>query len=710
MEIHNRIKGKILLHLKSMRRIEKSRRRRNRFRQPTRCLPILLLCLCLFLEVQIQQVFAASAGGGGGGGSTPTTGPPKPPKPPSKISSADNTNTATTKTPNKRIEQSSNRIDQSSTTSSSSSTTPKKPSSSLVEVYEHEFYDKQKLDWIGGDYVSSNTKKTDTSTSTSTSTKTNPAGRWTSSPHPSHRDAKAKYLPPPSQLSPPRGYEYISDWKIDVTGKAKDELGWEYFIDRKEGLGTRRRRWLRTVSAIAIDEKKKTSSSTNSVGGKNTSSNISGSFTSSAVTTSAVTPKIPTITSKIPPIPPPRRVVSSTTRSAYKMRDLKPNATAKLLQELAESFNFKGYGINFYKSLLKKEACGIGVRLPITNCFAFLESRPYLPTVATVMIFTYPMKLSLLMNVSLPVELFQSAIFCILEWCIWVLTTGYCATKTVCVDVLGHMILRNSLKALGKILAFGEQAKKDNGDDSDSDVEEEEKMVVKDKKMADAEKKKKQSDENDDESGTRMVVLGRAYPTMPPRRAVTYHTGISDRLGLSLSANVSEAKGVEFKCSWWHAYLPTIDFLGSGMDQLVSVLMRKKQKIRKDATSEWLRQTFASLGLTWGGFFVPSHPFANCSAIMTLSGFYYGTDVLRRLCMKSVSGSPSIMETNTVTSCTSRTNTILPELERSTKSLDKSKAKLESRLRYDGIGELDETDLSSVESEMELMDVKISAR
>jgi hypothetical protein len=687
--------------------MEKSRRRRNQFRQPIRCLPILLLCLCLFLEVQIQQVFAASAGGSGGGSTPPK--PPKPPKPPTRNSSTDNTNTAITKASNKKIEQSANKIDQSSTSSSSSST-PKKPSSSLVEVYEHEFYDKQKLDWIGGDYVSSNTNKTDTSTGSSTNTKTYPAGRWSSSPHPSHRDAKAKYLPPPSELSPPRGYEYISDWKIDVTGKAKDELGWEYFIDRKEGLGRRRRRWLRTVSAIAIDEKKKTSSSTNSVGGKKTISNTGAGTTSSAVTTSSVTPKIPTITSKIPPIPPPRRVLSSTTRSAYKMKNLKPNATAKLLQELAESFNFKGYGINFYKSLLKKEACGIGVRLPITNNFAFLESRPYLPTVATAMIFTYPMKLSLLMNVSLPVELFQSAIFCILEWCIWVLTTGYCGTKTVFVDVLGHMILWNSLKALGKILAFGEQAKKDNGDDSDSDVEEEENMAVKEKKMADVEKKKKQSDEKDDKSGTRLVVLGRAYPTMPPRRAVTYHTGISDRLGLSLSANVSEAKGVEFKCSWWHAYLPTIDFLGSGVDQLVSVLMRKKQKIRKDATSEWLRQKFASLGLTWGGFFVPNHPFANCSAIMTLSGFYYGTDVLRRLCMQSVSGSSSIMETDIGASRTSRTNTILPDLERSTKSLDKSKAKLESRLRYDGIGELDETDLSSVESEMELIDVKVSAR
>ena len=120
--------------------------------------------------------------------------------------------------------------------------------------------------------------------------------------------------------------------------------------------------------------------------------------------------------------------------------------------------------------------------------------------------------------------------------------------------------------------------------------------------------------------------------------------------------------------------MPTIDFLALGMDQLVSMLMRKKEKIRKDATSEWLRQKFANLGLTWGGFFVPNHPFANCSAIMTLSGFYYGTDVLRILCMKSVSGSPSIMEADTVTSCTSRT--------RSTKSLDKNKAKLDFTLVF----------------------------
>ncbi len=665
-----------------MMRRSANKRRRPAYKTAPK-IRIFLAVVLLFLDLPSSQRIAvvhADAASGNNG---------KPQPPSSTIKNARGT---TTTTEGNTFTSSTHGASAASTAASN------KKSSSLVEVYEHEYYDKQKLEWMGGDGISNtNVNATSSSTDSNSSSKTQ---RWTSSPLPSHRNQNTKYLPPPSQLPPPRGYEYSSDWKIDVTGKSKDELGWEYFIDQKEGIGRRRRRWLRTVSVLETSSPPSTTSEA-----KKTSSSSSNS--------SSIIPKIPSAISKVSQ----QRTTSSPStlkRSTAGARSIRmpQKITPKIIKELQDSFNFKGYGLNLYKSLLYKNACGIGWRLPLTPNFEFMESRPYLPLVTSSVILYYPLRCSVNFNASLPVELFQWCIYAMLDWCLWSMLMLQCMTKTIVLDFTGRLIVWNSLKALGKILAFGE-VRSENHDDSDT---EEDGVNIQDKSStkSNAKKKKRQALGSsslstkssiasiDIENTDGLVILGRVYPSIPVRRAITYHQGISDRLGLSVSAQISEREGIRFRWSWWHAYMPTIDLLGSTVDNFVAALTKKKPKIRGDAVSEWLRQKFASLGITWGGF-TPEPPYYSCTAIFSLSGFYYSGEVLRKLCSSMFLKGPLL---SALADPSSKANMN----KGSAIDAGRSKAKLGRRLRREGLNEVNITDMSSAESEMELINVKVGAR
>jgi len=84
--------------------------------------------------------------------------------------------------------------------------------STIIEVYENEAFNSTTNSWIG--YAQNRWSTLDGITS-----------------------------PAPNQLNPPKRHLFSDDWKIDVTGEMRDELGWEYFSNRK-----RRRRWLRAIS------------------------------------------------------------------------------------------------------------------------------------------------------------------------------------------------------------------------------------------------------------------------------------------------------------------------------------------------------------------------------------------------------------------------------------------------------------------------------
>lgn len=51
---------------------------------------------------------------------------------------------------------------------------------------------------------------------------------------------------------------------------------------------------------------------------------------------------------------------------------------------------WKGFGITFEKSVVKWDACGVGLKIPCTGCFPNWSKNPNLPTIATTFGINYP--------------------------------------------------------------------------------------------------------------------------------------------------------------------------------------------------------------------------------------------------------------------------------------------------------------------------------
>lgn len=73
--------------------------------------------------------------------------------------------------------------------------------------------------------------------------------------------------------------------------------------------------------------------------------------------------------------------------------------------KLFRVFNFKGVGLVFAKSILNLQACGIGIRLPITANFPEYEKLAHLPKIKALVGLTYPLHVRWTVSISLPLQL-----------------------------------------------------------------------------------------------------------------------------------------------------------------------------------------------------------------------------------------------------------------------------------------------------------------
>jgi hypothetical protein len=503
-------------------------------------------------------------------------------------------------------------------TTATSTATDSPTKSSLVQVYEHEHFSKTTHAWVGG----SSPQSTD---------------RWTSSP--TNHGRGVKILPPPSELLAPKGYEYTGDWKIDVTSSistavnvgggiggigsslnniSKDELGWEYFISN--GVGRRRRRWLRTVVEVPV------TTSSSSLSSSSTLLNVPPSKSMGIHR---------------------QRVTSSRPGKGRGSVLLDPldlpgyHLSKRILKDLRDSFNFKGFGMTGSKSLITK-GIGIGCRLPLSANFDFWESRPFLPLVNCSLIMYYPLRIAFVLNASLPMGLFKTVFWTGMDWIAWLVMTIYCIVwKSLMTDLVWKLLLWNSIKVMGKILALGpeEEVLEDYGeynngrDDDDYNQHNDNgksQEDLMDESFSDDDYNKLHGKKKFQDEKRAIRLLGREYPSMPQRRAVIYSRAISERLGVNVGMHLSKARGFEVRYAWWHSYLPTVDYLNSKIDSIKSLLMNtpKASKMKKGAVSRLLGGKVASLGLVWGGF-SPEAPYYSCSSSFSISGLYPG-DALRK--------------------------------------------------------------------------------
>ena len=128
-------------------------------------------------------------------------------------------------------------------------------------------------------------------------------------------------------------------------------------------------------------------------------------------------------------------------------------------------------------------------------------------------------------------------------------------------------------------------------------------------------------------------ILDSKRPTVPIQRELKYSSRISERIGFSLTWQYHRSKGMEFKFGWWHCFLPTIDYIDEIFTKIINQSTQRSQRAKTNFVEarNWLRQKVGSFGIILGQqTIIPSQSFC-CSAALSLSGFYYGGNLLKML-------------------------------------------------------------------------------
>lgn len=243
----------------------------------------------------------------------------------------------------------------------------------------------------------------------------------------------------PSEVHPPADYDFDGDWKIVLTGS--DSMGWEYTFQYLQ-TPKRKRVWLRSLK------------------------------------------------------PKPLPVVPSTTLSKGRR-----GAISRILSDMKDGYNFKGFSFKLYKSLLSWESVGFAISLPLTTNFELFDRNPALPSISSTFGFYFPWTLTAALSASIHVV-----------WLKWFIKT----IMLVIPRLLTLLFYKFALPALWATAA------------------------------------------------TVLLPLGVSVPQIPKLPEITvagpsYNPDLSERVGCSLSYRWSKKYGFEWRFNYWHSYLPTFN-------------------------------------------------------------------------------------------------------------------------------------------------------
>ena len=508
---------------------------------------------------------------------------------------------------------------------------PPPPSTGLTVVYENEIYSPDDQSWSAA------------ASSSSFARWTNPDG--TSSP-------------PPTAIAAPAGYDFADEWKIDVTGVgvSRDDLGWEYSWDRN-GVGRRRRRWLRKLKVRRVQvrdaadvlreqreqerERKYTlEKEEEAKGNEDTKArDVQKASKSETGDTKKEKEKEMDRTKNIS-----RRSSYRFTRGSSRSSAVQRFSRANIWRPIRDNWNFKGYGISMMKSLIFPSAGGISFRLPLSINFDWYERRPELPSITSSATYYYsnicPWTYVVFLNASLPMELIR---FCIRRFSEYSFFLGGILWSTML--VLSDALWRVLVFPITVLVRFASLLSDMAINDSSSGPS------ARGKKR----RKKKSKPKTKAKKGT-VVILGQAFPRLPPPRGIVYSTVIQDRVGVSASWRLSATRGYEFRISYWHLFLPTMLSMASAVAKAARLMLMMQENASKSkitmkgrvggdldddedneqATStgsidlwkrfaepceDWIQRKTGSFGITWGGP-IPEPPFLGASAVLSLSALY----------------------------------------------------------------------------------------
>lgn len=437
--------------------------------------------------------------------------------------------------------------------------------------------------------------------------------------------------PPPTAITPPTGYEFADEWKIDVTGVgiSRDELGWEYSWDNRGG-GRRRRRWLRKLRVVKVKVRDAADILREQ---REKEKGREGKDKKKVVT--ADKKKDEEDKRRQHAEKGDKKVESAPSTSARRRRKSSPIYRA--IRPIRDNWNFKGCGVSVVKSLMFPSSGGISVRLPLSINFDWYERRPELPSITSSAGYYYsktsPWTYAVFLNASLPMELVRFFIRRFGEYGMF-LGGVLWSILMVITDAMWRVLMWPASVLVRFATLLSDMALNDPTPSA---------ARSKSKRKKSNKKRKKKATDNT------VVILGHSFPRLPAHRSIVYSTSIQDRVGVSASWRISARNGYEFRISYWHVFLPTMLALAGVLGRAAGLVMpQEKTKIPMkgrvggdlencgddESTSkvdlwqkiavpceEWVRRRTGSLGVSWGGP-IPESPFWSASALLSLSGFY----------------------------------------------------------------------------------------
>ena len=188
------------------------------------------------------------------------------------------------------------------------------------------------------------------------STSQNEGGRWT--------NEQDEICLSPTQQQAPKGSQWEGDWKILTSTSTRDAYGWEYSHTQPYPL--RQRIWLRSIVELETNKKKKKQRKKNKKMTESRSSkNKRKQSSDGSLTTSSTR--------------------SSSTRVGIHQRQM-----PRWIRAIADDFNFKGFGMSFWKGIIFPRSFGVAFRIPLTSHFGSWDGNPALPKANLMLGVYYP--------------------------------------------------------------------------------------------------------------------------------------------------------------------------------------------------------------------------------------------------------------------------------------------------------------------------------
>ena len=373
---------------------------------------------------------------------------------------------------------------------------------------------------------------------------------------------------------------------------SKDGFGWEYYVGRYDGLGRRRRRWVRNLRRV------------------------SGLSSAGVAMAKSLEAKKKLQQQQKDRTQQKQKKVSSSSSLNNPKKSATYQPPPTLLKSIQDSYNFKGFGWSFFKSLVFKKSFGAAFRIPLSANFDGYDKYLAAPYISSMTYFGYPLVIATFLNASIPLE----AIKWILGGVVWKISWGLAvlsafirsAVESVVWVILGPWRVWQGVITMMTVLAnkvgFGGGKEEDTmqekekllNDDtgllqavnvtiethiemnnsseyssSGTDNKSEEMPTVSANAVADgprggaatntavkdsttlSETTKTSTKEEMMEHKPRLTLSGNEVPTFHRPYPMQYSYTIQERLGVCISWRFSAERGYEFRTNFVYTCLPT---------------------------------------------------------------------------------------------------------------------------------------------------------